>query len=49
MENKEEDKETTAFASTREGLYKYVAIFFGLYNAPTTVQRLVERLLVTLQ
>ena len=44
-----EDKDKTAFAMLREGLYQYVTVPFGLCNAPTTFQRLIERTLAGLQ
>ena len=40
---KEEDKEKTAFIVGNLGLYECNRMAFGLTNAPTTFQRLMER------
>ena len=45
----EEDKEKTAFATPRGGLYQYVTMPFGISNAPATFQRLIEWTLAGLQ
>lgn len=44
-----EDKEKTAFATPRGGLYQYNVMPFGLCNAPATFQRIIERTLSGLQ
>lgn len=41
-------KENTAFV-TRKGLYEFYVLTFGICNSPTTVQRLMERVLSGLQ
>ena len=43
-----EDHEKTAFC-TREGLFKFNVMPFGLCNAPTTFQRLMDCVLAGLQ
>lgn len=45
----EKDKEKTAFATPRGGLYQYWVMPFGLCNAPATFQRVIERALQGLQ
>lgn len=45
----DEDKEKTAFATSRGGLYQYNVMPFGLCNAPATFQRIIERTLSGLQ
>lgn len=44
-----DDKEKTAFATPRGGLYQYTTMPFGLCNAASTFQRLIERTLSGLQ
>ncbi|CAG8765391.1 4826_t:CDS:1, partial [Dentiscutata heterogama] len=41
VEVKEEDKKKTTFI-TKYGLYKFNVMPFGLYNAPSTFQRLMD-------
>lgn len=43
------DKEKTAFATPRGGLYHYVTMPFGLCNSPGTFQRVMEKVLAGLQ
>ncbi|XP_061170353.1 uncharacterized protein LOC133179669 [Saccostrea echinata] len=43
------DKEKTAFATPRGGLFQYTVMPFGLCNAPATFQRIIERALSGLQ
>ena len=45
----EKDKQKTAFATPRGGLYQYRVMPFGLCNAPATFQRVIERALSGLQ
>lgn len=45
----EKDKEKTAFATPRGGLYHYTVMPFGLCNAPATFQRVIEHALNGLQ
>lgn len=45
----EGDKEKTAFATPRGGLYQYVTMPFGLCNAAGTFQRIIEKALTNLQ
>ena len=45
----ESDKEKTAFATPRGGLYQYRVMPFGLCNAPATFQRVIETALRGLQ
>ena len=44
MEIKEEDRPKTAF-STRDGLFEFKVMPFGLCNAPATFQRLMDMVL----
>jgi hypothetical protein len=46
---RKEDKEKTAFATSRGGLYQYTVMPFGLCNAPATFQRVIEQALTGLQ
>lgn len=45
----EEDKLKTAFATPRGGLYQFTTMPFGLCNAASTFERIIERTLVGLQ
>ena len=45
----EEDKIKTAFATPRGGLYQFTTMPFGLCNAASTFERIIERTLVGLQ
>lgn len=48
VEMVKEDRKKTAFC-TRYGLYEFRVMAFGLYNAPSTFERLVENVLGGLQ
>jgi hypothetical protein len=45
----DEDKEKTAFATPRGGLYQFTTMPFGLCNAASTFERIIERTLAGLQ
>lgn len=45
----DEDKEKTAFATPRGGLYQFTTMPFGLCNAASTFERLIEKALRGLQ
>ena len=45
----EEDKDKTAFATPRGGLYQFTTMPFGLCNAAGTFERIIERTLAGLQ
>lgn len=45
----EVDKEKTAFATPRGGLYQYTTMPFGLCNAASTFERIIEKALTGLQ
>ena len=49
VEVAEEDRPKTAFSTGRGGLYQFVTMPFGLCNAPSTFERLMERILAGLQ
>ena len=44
-----DDKEKTAFATSRHGFYQFKVMPFGLCNAPSTLERLMENVLSGLQ
>ena len=48
MDVEESDKEKIAFCTT-EGLYQFRVMPFGLYNAPTSFQRLLDLVLAGFQ
>jgi DNA-binding NtrC family response regulator len=45
----DEDKEKTAFATPRGGLYQFTTMPFGLCNAASTFERIIEKTLAGLQ
>jgi hypothetical protein len=45
----DEDKEKTAFATPRGGLYQFTTMPFGLCNAVSTFGRIIEKTLAGLQ
>jgi hypothetical protein len=45
----EEDKEKTAFATPRGGLYQFTTMPYGLCNAASTFERIIKKTLVGLQ
>jgi hypothetical protein len=45
----DEDKEKTAFATPRGGLYQFTIMPYGLCNAASTFERLIEKALRGLQ
>ena len=49
VEVAEEDRPKTAFSTGRGGLYQFVTMPFGLCNAPSTFERLMEKVLAGLQ